>query len=144
MRSMPGGNMSATWSPVLIFPFSKRRFPTRSAFLCNCEQDNVVATAPLELSSVKIMWSAVLWARHRKISEMNWYCKWYRSQPQTSKNMWSDNTSEINYCSACLKWRPFIKWMYSNSQPQDPVQRPRECKLNAVLQHRIFPIYFHW
>lgn len=73
MRSMPGGKMRATWSPVLILARSNKREPTRSARLCSCEHVRSCATPPFEFSRVKITCSDVLTARHRRISEINWY-----------------------------------------------------------------------
>lgn len=73
MRSIPGGNIRATWSPVLILARSNRSEPTRSARLCSWEHDNNPATPPFEFKRVNITCSEVLTARHLRISDINWY-----------------------------------------------------------------------
>jgi len=73
MRSNPGGNTNATWSPVLIFALSSNKQATRSARLWSWEQVIVVDTVPFELRSVKMTWSAVEVDLHLRISEINWY-----------------------------------------------------------------------
>ena len=64
--------MSATWSPVLSRPFSRRRQAIFSARLASWAQVRLWVAAPRLLSRVNSVWSAVAVARQRRISAMNW------------------------------------------------------------------------